>query len=121
MRLFAEAGHGRWSDRAAPLTGVARQRRRGEPWPIEWVTAFRVLRLGGFAFTTMSFLGGYQQVLFPVRAAQIITLLMVVPLYLALGSLRSDHCGGIRWAKEYPHLPSVWPLLPQPSRTVLSD
>ena len=38
-----------------------------------------------FAFTTMSFLGTYQQVLFWPRAVQIITLLMV--LFEGLGSI----------------------------------
>jgi cytochrome c oxidase assembly factor CtaG len=69
------------------LAGTVRFRRlRGERWPVHRTVLFCGLGLGGFAFTTMSFLGVYQQVLFWARAVQIITLLMVVPLFLALGA-----------------------------------
>jgi cytochrome c oxidase assembly factor CtaG len=68
------------------VAGVVRLRRRGEHWPVHRTVMFCLLGLGGFAFTTMSFLGTYQQVLFWPRAVQIITLLMVVPLFLALGA-----------------------------------
>ena len=46
----------------------------------------------------MSFLAVYQQVMFWPRAVQIITLLMVVPLFLALGTpVRLAIEGGPRW------------------------
>ena len=68
------------------VAGVVRLRRRGEAWPIGRAVVFCGPGLGVFVYTTMSFLGVYQQVLFWDRAVQIITLLMVVPLFLALGS-----------------------------------
>jgi cytochrome c oxidase assembly factor CtaG len=62
------------------------RRLRDERWPVHRTVMFCLLGLGSFAFTTMSFLGTYQQVMFWPRAVQIITLLMVVPLFLALGA-----------------------------------
>ena len=64
------------------LTATIRLR---EPWPVNRTIAF-LLGLALFGWTTMSFLGVYQQVLFWPRAIQVITLLMVVPLFLALGA-----------------------------------
>jgi cytochrome c oxidase assembly factor CtaG len=81
------------------VASTLRYRRvRGERWPVHRTVMFCGLGLGSFAFTTMSFLGVYQQVLFWPRAVQIITLLMVVPLFLALGaplSLAAE--AGPRW------------------------
>ena len=69
------------------VAGTVRFRRlRGERWPVHRTVLFCGLGLGGFALTTMSFLGVYQQVLFWARSVQIITLLMVVPFFLALGA-----------------------------------
>jgi cytochrome c oxidase assembly factor CtaG len=69
------------------VAGAGRFRRlTGERWPMHRTVVFCGLGLGGFALTTMSFLGVYQLVLFWPRAVQIITLLMVVPLFLALGA-----------------------------------
>ena len=79
------------------LTGTVVARRRGERWPVHRTVLF-LLGLALFAWTTMSFLGVYQQVMFWPRAVQIITLLMVVPMFLALGTpVRLAVEGGPRW------------------------
>ena len=54
-------------------------------WPTGRVVAFCGLGLGFAVLATMSFVGVYQPVLFYVRSAQTILLLLVVPLFLALG------------------------------------
>ena len=72
-------------------------RRRGERWPAHR-TVFFLIGVALFGWTTMSFLAVYQQVMFWPRAVQIITLLMVVPLFLALGTpVRLAIEGGPRW------------------------
>jgi cytochrome c oxidase assembly factor CtaG len=69
----------------AYLAGVRRVRRSGLDWPAGRVVAFCWLGLGFAVIATMSFLGVYQGVLFYARAAQTTLLLLVVPLFLALG------------------------------------
>jgi cytochrome c oxidase assembly factor CtaG len=70
---------------AAYLAGVRRVRRAGQPWSPGRVVAFCGLGLGFAVIATMSFVGAYQGVLFYARAAQTTVLLLVVPLFLALG------------------------------------
>ena len=60
-------------------------RRRGS-WPRARAIAFYAAGLGVYAIATMSSIGVYADTLFFMRAAQIILLLMVVPLGLALGA-----------------------------------
>ncbi len=63
---------------------AGRAGRAGEKWPAGRVAAFG----GGLAvvvMATMSFLGGYQGVLFYARAVQTVLLLLAAPLFLALG------------------------------------
>ncbi len=67
------------------LTGAVRVRRRGEPWPPGRIVAFCGLGLGFGVVATMSSVGVYQPVLFYMRSVQTILLLLVVPLFLALG------------------------------------
>lgn len=67
------------------LAGVRRVRRAGEPWPSWEAVAFLTGGAGMLLVATMSFLGVYQGVLFSIRAAQTVLLLLVVPLFLALG------------------------------------
>ncbi len=67
------------------LAGVVAVRRRGEQWPVGRVVLFCGLGLGFGAIATMSFVGVYQPVLFYIRAVQTVLLLLVVPLFLALG------------------------------------
>jgi cytochrome c oxidase assembly factor CtaG len=79
------------------VAGTLVVRRRGERWPVHRTVAF-LLGVVLFGWTTMSFLAVYQQVMFWPRAVQIITLLMVVPLFLALGMpVRLAIEGGPRW------------------------
>jgi cytochrome c oxidase assembly factor CtaG len=67
------------------LAGVVAVRRRGERWPVGRIVAFCGLALGFGTIATMSFVGVYQPVLFYMRAVQTVLLLLVVPLFLALG------------------------------------
>lgn len=68
------------------VRAVRRIRRDGERWPRVRVFFFLWLGLGSLVVTTMSFIGVYQDVLFSVRAVQVIVLLMVTSLALALGA-----------------------------------
>ncbi|MGW5481737.1 cytochrome c oxidase assembly protein [Streptomyces sp. NPDC004008] len=65
--------------------GVARLRRRGEPWPVARLAAFVLLGLGALVVATMSGLAVYDHVLFWPAAVQNILLDLVAPLGLALG------------------------------------
>src|SRR5260370_5425496 len=67
------------------LMGVRRVRRNGERWPIGRIVLFCGLGLGFGIIATMSFVGVYQPVLFYIRSVQTVLLLLVVPLFLALG------------------------------------
>jgi cytochrome c oxidase assembly factor CtaG len=67
------------------LAGVVAVRRHDDQWPAGRVVAFCGLGLGFGTIATMSFVGVYQPVLFYVRAVQTVLLLLVVPLFLALG------------------------------------
>jgi cytochrome c oxidase assembly factor CtaG len=67
------------------LMGVRRVRRNGERWPTARIVLFCGLGLGFGIIATMSFVGVYQPVLFYVRSVQTVLLLLVVPLFLALG------------------------------------
>jgi cytochrome c oxidase assembly factor CtaG len=67
------------------LAGMRRVRRSGQPWPAGPAVAFLAGGTGAMVIATMSFLGVYQGVLFSVRAVQNVLLLLVVPLFLALG------------------------------------
>ena len=67
------------------LAGVRRARRAGEQWPTGRIILFCGLGLGFGVLATMSSVGVYQPVLFYLRSVQTILLLLVVPLFLALG------------------------------------
>ena len=69
----------------AYLAGVRRVRRSGQRWPAGRVIAFCGLGLGFAVIATMSFVGVYRPVLFYARAVQTVLMLLVVPLFLALG------------------------------------
>ena len=67
------------------LAAARRLRRRGTPWP-RWRTVnFLGLGLGVIVIATMSAFGAYAGVLFYMRAFQTILLLLLAPLFLALG------------------------------------
>jgi cytochrome c oxidase assembly factor CtaG len=67
------------------LLGVRRVRRAGAPWGTGRVIAFCGLGLGFLVIATMSWVGAYQGVLFYARATQTVLLVLVVPLFLAMG------------------------------------
>jgi cytochrome c oxidase assembly factor CtaG len=67
------------------LSGVRRARRSAGAWPRGRTVAFCGIGLGFCVIATMSWVGVYQPVLFYARSVQTILLLLVVPLFLALG------------------------------------
>jgi cytochrome c oxidase assembly factor CtaG len=67
------------------LAGVARVRRGGGSWATGRAVAFAGLGLGMLVLATMSWIGVYQGVLFYARAVQTVLLVLVVPLFLAMG------------------------------------
>jgi cytochrome c oxidase assembly factor CtaG len=72
------------------LAGLRRARRGvaqrgGRPWPAGRAIAFCGLGLGFLVYATMSWVGTYQGVLFYARATQTVLLVLVVPLFLAMG------------------------------------
>jgi cytochrome c oxidase assembly factor CtaG len=67
------------------LAGVRRVRRRGDSWPAGRIVLFCGLGLGFAVVATMSSVGVYQPILFYMRSVQTILLLLVVPLFAALG------------------------------------
>jgi cytochrome c oxidase assembly factor CtaG len=67
------------------LAGVRRVRRSGTDWPRGRIVTFCGLGLGFCVVATMSWVGVYQPVLFYARSVQTILMLLVVPLFLALG------------------------------------
>jgi cytochrome c oxidase assembly factor CtaG len=67
------------------LAGVRRVRRSGQSWPPGRVIAFCGLGLGFCVIATMSWVRVYSDYLFYVRSVQTILLLLLVPLFLAMG------------------------------------
>ena len=70
---------------AGYLAGVRRARRAGRPWPNARQVWFLGFGLGFLVIATMSWVGAYQAVLFYARGVQTVLLVLVVPLFLALG------------------------------------
>jgi len=70
---------------AGYLAAVRRLRQAGQTWPRARIIAFCVLGLGAVVLATMWWPGAYSGVLFYVRAAQTILLLLVAPMFLSLG------------------------------------
>ena len=60
-------------------------RRRGTPWAAGRAIAFCGVGLGFLVYATMSWVGVYQGILFYARATQTVLLVLVVPLFLAMG------------------------------------
>jgi cytochrome c oxidase assembly factor CtaG len=67
------------------LAGARHLRRRGVSWPLTRTVNFLGLGLGVLVIATMSSLRTYYGVLFYMRSFQTILLLLLVPLFLALG------------------------------------
>lgn len=68
------------------LWGVQRLRRGGVRWPVGRTLSFLVGGLGTLAFVTMSGIGAYDETLFSVHMVQHMVLVMVTPIFLALGA-----------------------------------
>ena len=92
VRLLTEWSMNWWVAVAVVLTGalylwgVARMRKRGDRWPLSRTLSFVVGGLGSAVVATMSALGTYDTVLFSVHAAQHMVLMMITPLFCALGA-----------------------------------
>jgi len=67
------------------LACMRRVRRTGQDWSVARPIWFLGLGLGPLVLATMSWVGAYQSVLFYARAAQTVLLVLVVPLFLAMG------------------------------------
>src|ERR1700691_5052672 len=67
------------------LAGARRVRRSGKPWPVGRGVVFCGVGLGFWVIATMSSVAVYTRLLFYVRAVQTILLLLLIPLFLALG------------------------------------
>ena len=92
LRALTEWTLDPWALAFALLLGglylVGARRVRGAPdghWPAGRVIAFCGLGLGFGLIATVSFVGVYSSVLFYMRAVQTVLLLLLVPLFLALG------------------------------------
>ncbi len=70
---------------AGYLVGARRARRVPGGWPVARPIWFCGLGLGFLVIATLSWVGVYQPVLFYARAVQTVLLVLVVPLFLALG------------------------------------
>ena len=67
------------------LMSARRVRRSGGQWGTGRAFAFIVLGLGFWAIATMAWPGVYESVLFYARATQTVLLVLVSPLFLAMG------------------------------------
>jgi cytochrome c oxidase assembly factor CtaG len=67
------------------LAGARKVTRSGGRWGVGRSISFCGLGLGFWAIATMSWIGVYSDVLFYARAAQTVLLVLVVPLFLAMG------------------------------------
>jgi cytochrome c oxidase assembly factor CtaG len=70
---------------AGYAVGIRRVRRDGQRWPVSRPIWFYGLGLGPLVLATMSWVGTYQSILFYARATQTVLLVLVVPLFLAMG------------------------------------
>jgi cytochrome c oxidase assembly factor CtaG len=67
------------------LAGVYAIRRRGGEWKTGRIVAFCLLGVGFLVYGTMSWVGVYQNTLFYARASQTVLLVLLAPLFLAMG------------------------------------
>lgn len=67
------------------LAGVYAIRRRGGEWRTGRTVAFCLLGVGFLVYGTMSWVGVYQNILFYARASQTVLLVLLAPLFLAMG------------------------------------
>jgi cytochrome c oxidase assembly factor CtaG len=68
------------------IAGLVVLRRRGDRWPMPRSISFLLGGLGSIGLATMSALGTYDTVLFSIHIVQHMILMMVAPMFLALGA-----------------------------------
>jgi cytochrome c oxidase assembly factor CtaG len=68
------------------IAGLVVMHRRGDGWPVQRSISFLLGGLGSIAIATMSALGTYDTVLLSIHMVQHMILMMVAPLFLALGA-----------------------------------
>ena len=68
------------------IAGLVVLHRRGDRWPVPRSLSFLLGGLGAIAIATMSALGTYDTVLLSVHMVQHMILMMVAPMFLALGA-----------------------------------
>jgi cytochrome c oxidase assembly factor CtaG len=68
------------------IAGLVVLHRRGDHWPAQRSVSFLLGGLGSIGLATMSALGTYDTVLLSVHMVQHMTLMMVSPMFLALGA-----------------------------------
>jgi cytochrome c oxidase assembly factor CtaG len=68
------------------IAGLVVLRRRGDRWPVQRSISFLLGGLGSIGLATMSALGTYDTVLFSIHIVQHMILMMVAPVFLALGA-----------------------------------
>lgn len=93
------------------LWGVERLRRGGVRWPLGRTLSFLVGGLGTLSFVTMSGVGAYDETLFSIHMVQHMVIVMVTPIFLALGApvtlaLRALPTAGRRRLNRVLH----WPI-----------
>ncbi|MEP6695241.1 MAG: cytochrome c oxidase assembly protein [Pseudonocardiales bacterium] len=71
---------------AAYLYGVYRLRRRGDSWPVSRILAFVAGGLGAIAVALLSGVAAYDDTLFSAHMVQHMILVMIAPIFLALGA-----------------------------------
>ena len=68
------------------IAGLVALHRRGDHWPVGRSVSFLLGGLGSLGIATLSVLGTYDTVLLSVHMVQHMILMMVVPMFLALGA-----------------------------------
>lgn len=68
------------------VSGLVALHRRGDRWPVGRSVSFLLGGLGSIGLATMSALGTYDTVLLSVHMVQHMVLMMVAPMFLALGA-----------------------------------
>jgi cytochrome c oxidase assembly factor CtaG len=68
------------------IAGMVALHRRGDHWPVGRSVSFLLGGLGSLGIATLSVLGTYDTVLLSVHMVQHMILMMVVPMFLALGA-----------------------------------
>jgi cytochrome c oxidase assembly factor CtaG len=93
------------------LGAVYRARKRGADWKVGRTIAFVGLGLGFLVIATMSWVGVYQNILFYARATQTVLLVLLAPLFLAMGAPMSLFIANFpRAGKRLVRVVRSWPV-----------